>query len=342
VIGDLSLAVVAGPPPALTWQRALTSWRVQPGVLAAVVVLFAGYAAALRVRRRAGLPPWPRARTWYFCAGAGWIALIGLSFLGVYDDTLFWVRAVQNVVLLMIAPMLLAMGAPISLLRDVTPPRWRPPLARVLRSAPARALTYPLLITVVLVLPLPALYFSPLYELTLRSATASGLAGLIVAVTGFVYFWTRFRIDPTPRQDSYGLTLVITVVEMIGDAVLGVVLWLGPLVAAGYYLAIARGWGPSPRIDQDLGAGVLWVGGDVVGLPFIAVIFGRMVREDESRAEAVDAALDAAETSVAAGATPDAESTGDAALTATPARPQPPVRLWWEDHPELSQRFRRR
>jgi hypothetical protein len=87
---------------------------------------------------------------------------------------------------------------------------------------------------------------------------------------------------------------------------------------------------------------VLWVGGDVVGLPFIAVIFGRMVREDERRASAIDAALDAAETDAPSGATPDGEGTGEAMPTAPPARPQPPARLWWEDHPELSQRFRRR
>jgi hypothetical protein len=25
----------------------------------------------------------------------------------------------------------------------------------------------------------------------------------VITLTGLVYFWTRFRIDPTPRQDSY-------------------------------------------------------------------------------------------------------------------------------------------
>jgi cytochrome c oxidase assembly factor CtaG len=347
----LGTVVAASVPPALTWTRVLTSWRAQPGVLLSVLALAASYALALRHRRTRG-ERWPSARSAYFAAGVISLALAGLSFLGVYDDTLFWVRAAQNAVLLMVTPMLLALGAPITLIRDCLPPGARGVLSRLLHSAPARALTFPLVITVALVLPLPILYFSPLYELTLRNATISGISGLMVALTGFVYFWTRFRIDPTPRADPYGVTLVITIIEMIGDAVLGVVVWLGPLIAAGYYTALSRGWGPSPRTDQTLGAGVLWVVGDAVGLPFIAVVFHLMAREDQHRAALLDAALDAAEAApdnrgaAAAGAanTGDQhEQPGVGHLEGdehNSRRPAP--RLWWEDHPELSERFRRR
>ena len=167
------------------------------------------------------------------------------------------------------------------------------------------------------------LYLSPLYELTLRSGVVSGIAGTVVALTAFVYFWTRFRIDPTPRADPYPLTMWLTLVEMIGDAALGVVLWFGPLVAAGHYLALARGWGPAPQLDQQIGAVVLSVGGDLVGLPFLGIVFAYMSAEDTRRAADVDAALDAAE----------AEAVHDDAA---------PARLWWEDDPQIAERFRRR
>lgn len=198
-----------------------------------------------------------------------------------------------------------------------------------------------------LVLPLPVLYFTPLYELTLRNGVASGLAGFVIALTGFVYFWTWFRIDPTPRQDSYAITLVITIIEMVGDAVLGLVVWLGPLIALGYYVALARDWGPDLRTDQTLGAGALWIGGDVVGMPFVAIIFNRMAREDVQRAARIDAELDAAEAEgdahTARTATDDdATAAPDSAPDDAPATSSGPPRLWWEDHPELSQRFRRR
>jgi cytochrome c oxidase assembly factor CtaG len=149
-----------------------------------------------------------------FFAGVATILLVGCSFLGVYDDAYFWLRAVQNTVLLMVTPMLLALGAPIRLAADTLPPRVRGPLAQALHSRPARVLTFPLLVTVALVVPLLVLYLSPLYALTLRSAVASGVAGTVVALTGFVYYWSRFRVDPTPRADSHLVTLWITVVEM--------------------------------------------------------------------------------------------------------------------------------
>lgn len=308
-------ALALATPPPLTVLQVFTAWRAQPGVLAAAAVLGGGYAAAVARTRRAGRP-WPRVRVVCWAAGVATILLVGCSFLGVYDDTLFWVRAVQNIVLLMVVPLLLALGAPILLLRDLLPAGVRAPLGRVLRSPVARFVTFPLVITVLLVVPMMVLYLSPLYELTLRSPVASAVSGFILALVGFGYFWTRFRLDPTPRTDPYGVTIWITVVEMIGDAALGVVLWLGPLVAAGFYGALTRDWGPGLRTDQTLGAGVLWIGGDVAGLPFIGIVLSRMTREDEERAIEIDAEIDA-----------------------VVADPDEAPRLWWQDVPEIADRF---
>lgn len=318
----LTLALTTPP---LTLARVFTAWRLEPGVLVAAAVLTGGYGWGLRRRGRlvaSALGRWPRARTVAFLGGVATVLLVGCSFLGVYSDALFWVRAVQNTVLLMVTPMLIALGAPIRLAADTLPPRVRAPLSRALHSRVAQALTFPLVVTVVLVVPLLVLYLSPLYELTLRSAVASGVAGTVVAFTGFVYYWSRFRVDPTPRADSYLVTLWITIVEMIGDAVLGVVLWLGPLVAAAWYAAQANGL--DPRVDQTIGAGILWIGGDLIGLPFILIVVNRMSREDDDHARVIDAELDAAEEQAAQ------------------VHEEAPTRLWWENDPQLAERFRRR
>jgi cytochrome c oxidase assembly factor CtaG len=325
-VRSVLMLALANPPP-LTLTRVFTAWQLEPGVLVVAAVLAGAYGWGLRRRARlagSSLGRWPVGRTASFLAGVATILLLGCSFLGVYDDALFWVRAVQNTVLLMITPMLIALGAPIRLIADVLPPGMRAPLSRALHSRAAQVLTFPLVVTVVLVVPLLVLYLSPLYELTLPSGVASGIAGTVVAFTGFIYYWSRFRVDPTPRTDSYLVTLWITVVEMIGDAVLGVVLWLGPLVAAAWYAAQANG--VDPRIDQTIGAGILWIGGDIIGLPFILIVVNRMSREDDDRARVIDAELDAAEEAAAE----------EHETAATPSR------LWWENDPQLAERFRRR
>jgi hypothetical protein len=82
-------------------------------------------------------------------------------------------------------------------------------------------------------------------------------------------------------------------------------------------------------------AGVLWIGGDLAGLPFLVAIFTRMMYEDQRHAAAIDAELDALE----AASTPGTPT--QATLPTVQAEPRPQARLWWEDHPELAQRLRR-
>ncbi|MEA5365636.1 cytochrome c oxidase assembly protein [Amycolatopsis sp., V23-08] len=281
-----------------------------PAVLV-VLVLGGLYLRATRHRR------WPPGRTTAFLTGLATILVVTCSPLAVYDRTFFWVRAVQTVTLLMITPLLLALGAPIRLLLDVTPARW---LRRHGRGPVARALTFPPVITLALVVPVLALYLTPLFDLTLREPVVDGLARAALVLSGFVYFWTRLGLDPTPRTDPHLVSVWIAFTEVVFDGALGLVLWLGPLLAPAHYAAAHPGRGPDPRTDQIVGAGVLWIGGDVAGLPFVVALFVRWARDDERRAKQIDVQL-------------DEEAASGAASTSG---------LWWENDPALAERFRGR
>jgi len=220
-------------------------------------------------------------------------------------------------------------------------------LGRIRRSRAARALTLPPVVTLLLIAPPFVLYLTGLYDLVLRSTVVSGVVSLALLGAGFVYVASRLQIDPMPRRTHHGLTLAIGVAEVIADGVLGLVLWLGPLIAAGHYLALDRLWGPSPRIDQVIGAGVWWIGGDLAGLPFLAAVLARFQREDARQARRIDAELDAAEH--ASTDQDRRQPAGDEALTQTDgpspsgvSAPAARPRLWWEDDPQLAQRFHRR
>jgi cytochrome c oxidase assembly factor CtaG len=149
---------------------------------------------------------------------------------------------------------------------------------------------------------------------------------LVLLVVGFLYFYSRLQLDPVPHKYPHMISVVITFVEVIFDAALGLVLWLNPhIVAEVYYQAVGRTWGPTLRDDQIFGAGVLWLVGDLAGLPFLGALMKRMAHDDAIEAAEIDQRLDEQE----------AASATDAGTEA--ARP----RLWWEDDPVLSQRFRR-
>jgi cytochrome c oxidase assembly factor CtaG len=177
-----------------------------------------------------------------------------------------------------------------------------------------------------------ALYFTRWYAAGLQSGSVRELTHLVLVLPGLVFFWTLLRVDPVPKAYPYVVALWITGAEVIGDAILGLAIIADPsLIAASFYHALARPWGPSLATDQVLGGGTLWVLGDMVGLPFLVVQLFQMIREDEAEAAVIDAELDAAEAAVAA----VAASGGATPAGAGPAESQP----WWESDPRFAERF---
>lgn len=306
----------------------LTSWMVDPLSLVLAAVLGGAYWWALRTLARRG-EHWPRGRSVAFGLGIGLILLFGASFLGGYADTLFWVRATDVIVGLMVVPLLLAMGSPLALALATLPAPAADRLRRALATRTARVLTFPATASVLLIVTPWLLYFTGYYQAALRSPAVDTLLRLHLLIAGFLYFYSRLQLDPVPHRYPHLISIVITFAEVIFDAALGLVLWLGPdLVARDYYLALQRTWGPSPRTDQIIGAGVLWLVGDLAGLPFLAALMSRMAVDDEREAAEIDQELDAREAEAP-------RASGDQGDAAEPAP------LWWENDPVLAARFQR-
>jgi cytochrome c oxidase assembly factor CtaG len=339
-------------PPELTVARAFSSWTVDPWALAVIAVLGAAYLAGMRTARRRG-QPWPAGRAVAFCGlglGSGIIAT--MSFVAVYYPVLFYIRAVQTVLVLLVVPLFLALGRPLSLIGAVSP-RTGQRLQRIIGSRAARLVTFPPITTFVLVLTPFLIYFTPWYAAGFTSGLVAQLTRVALLVPGFVFFWTLLRVDPVPRAYPYVVTLWITAAEVVGDAVLGIaVIASTGLLAGSYYHALARPWGPALATSQVLGGGVLWILGDIVGVPFLAAQLIQMMREDEADARVIDAELDAQEAARAAtsaSATPGvAAITSDAdgvsvsgAVPVTAEAGQPATqRPWWETDSRFADRFR--
>jgi cytochrome c oxidase assembly factor CtaG len=310
-------------PPELTVARAFTSWTLD---LPAFIVLLAAavlYLAGMWRARRSG--GWPAGRAVLFLGcGLGLAALAIMGFPGVYYGVLFYARAVQTILLLMAVPLFLALGRPLTLLA-ATAPRAGERMQAVVGSRAARALTFPAVTALVLLVVPFLLYFTVWYEAGFHSSLVRELTYLALLAPGWVFFWTLLRVDPVPRAYPYLVALWVTGTEVVADALLGLAIIADQhLIAGDYYRAVGRPWGPSLRTDQVLGGGVLWLLGDLIGLPFLAAALIAMIREDESDAKVVDAELDARE-AARAQAGPEPAETG---------------RPWWESDPRFAGRFR--
>ncbi|MDH6113247.1 cytochrome c oxidase assembly factor CtaG [Kitasatospora sp. MAP12-15] len=317
-----------GPPP-WQWADLATSWTAEPVVLALAVLLGGGYLLGVRTLARAG-ERWLPTRTAAFLGGLLLWIWVTCSGLGVYERILFTDRAVQVVLLLMVVPLLLALGAPVSLLVQTAPPARRERILRALRSGPSKLLMFPAVSTALLMAPPWLLYFTPWYEKTLTSGLWNIGLHLSLVALGLAYFWPRLQIDPVGHEYPHLLGLFITFAEVIFDAGLGIVLiYGGHLVGGHYYAELARPWGPSIAQDQTWGGNALWVLGDLVGLPFIWALVRRMIAQGKEETAAVDAELDArfeaaAEAAAVGGAAPEDEQG---------------MRPWWLDDPNLRHRY---
>jgi cytochrome c oxidase assembly factor CtaG len=322
-------------PPALTVTRAFTEWTLDPWMLALVVILGGGYLAGARRQ-----PDWPVARRiWFLGLGLGFVVIATMSWVGVYQPVLFYARAVQTVLLVLVVPLFLALGRPITLAIAVFP-RAAPRIEMIIRSRLARILTFPAITTFALVAVPFVMYFMSWYTAVFRSATIRELTYLALMAPGFAFFWTLLRVDPVPKAYSYAVSMWITGAEVIGDAFLGIAVIADQnLIGAAYYHALARPWGPTLQTDQVVGGGVLWILGDLVGLPFLAAQLIQLMREDESDAAAIDATLDARDAELEGG-TGGPQDGAEGAKETKGAERADGDKPWWEDDPRFTGRFK--
>jgi cytochrome c oxidase assembly factor CtaG len=332
----LSVALASGyhGPPKLTFIHAFTEWTLDPWALGFVLLLGWLYLAGVRRVRRSGRP-WPPGRIIAFGGlGLGFCVIATMSWVRVYSDYLFYVRSVQTILLLLLVPLFLAMGRPLTLVIQSLP-RVGPRVEAGIRSQAAKVLTFPAITTMVLVVTPFVLYFTSWYVAGFHSTLVRELTYLALMTPGFMFFWTLLRVDPVPKAYPYVVSLWVSGAEVVGDAILGLaVLADVHLIASGYYHAVAWPWGPSLSTSQVLGGGTLWVLGDIVGLPFFAAQFIQMMREDEAEAKVVDAELDARDAAIAASRGAQT-SLGPADAIQGGAQERP----WWESDPRFADRF---
>ncbi len=334
-------AVVAAPPaaagrpplPSFTsssvFAAAEPTWLWLPLAAMVGVYLLGVY------RMRARGDRWPVGRTVLFCVGGvGTLALALVSGLATYDDTLLSVHMVQHMLLSMIAPIFLALGAPVTLALRTLPARQRHRLVAVLHSRYARIVTFPLVAYVVFVASPFALYFSGLYRLSLTHPVVHDLVHLHFLVSGCVYFFPLIGLDPVPNRWPYPLRALMVFLSTPFHAVLGLTIMQSTeLLAGGYSPSLGLRW-LDPAADQRLAGGILWAAGEFVSILLLGALVAQWMRQSEREGRQVDRRLDRDERAALQRApATEAPAAGAAAAPAGPpavGRPQGRLPVWWE------------
>lgn len=286
--------------PRFTLGRVFTDWGIDPIPFVVTVWAVGLYVLGVRALRRRG-DHWPVGRTLAFVGlGMGSFFFVTASGIGRYDTTLLSVHMVQHMILSMVVPLALALGAPVTLaLRTLplAPRRW---LLAVLHSRVAKVLAFPPLAFALYVFSPWALYFSSWYDASLSSTFVHEMMHVHLVLVGTLFFWPLMGVDPVPGRVGHPFRVLLTLMTLPFHAFLGVtIMGQSTLIGGEHYLALREGpmgsWLPPVLEDQHLAGGILWASGDLIGVLFFAVLFTQWVRSSAQEARREDRRLDLAE-----------------------------------------------
>lgn len=306
--------------------RVVTEAGLAPVPVIVTVWVCGLYLLGVRVLHRRG-DRWPVGRTLAFVpAGMGAFLFATASGMAAYDTTLLSVHMVQHMLLSMLVPLMLALGAPVTLALRTLPPRPRKVLLAVLHSRVAKVLTFPPLTFTLYVVSPWALYFTRWYDVSLSSGYVHEMMHLHLVLVGALFFWPIVGVDPVPGRVAYPFRVLLVVLTLPFHAFLGVTIMdQTTLLGGDWYPDLHDGpmadWLPAPADDQHLAGGILWGSGDIVALVLVAVLFVQWVRSSMREAVREDRRLDRLEAQEAAraAAARGAAGTGATAVGDPPA-----------------------
>lgn len=285
-----------GPP---TVARILFDWRFDLIFGSAALVFAALYVAALvRLRRRGDT--WPPGRAVSWLLGCLVLLFVTSSGVGRYMPAMFSMHMVVHMCLSMLIPILLVLGAPVTLaLRALPaagrddPPGMREWLLAALHSRVSRFLTNPVVATVLFVAGFYGLYLSNLFDTTASSHAGHLAMNLHFLLSGYLFYWVVIGVDPTPRPIPPLAKVAVVFASLPLHAFFGVVLMgTKKVLGADYYRSLGLSWHTDLLGDQHLGGGIAWSAGE---FPLVIVMLALLIqwaRSDRRTAKRLDRAAD--------------------------------------------------
>ncbi|UER55464.1 bifunctional copper resistance protein CopD/cytochrome c oxidase assembly protein [Kineosporiaceae bacterium SCSIO 59966] len=255
-------------PPPLGFEQWFSQWRIDPLFTPLAVAAAAWYlSAVLRLRRRGDAWPTGRATAWIVgCAVLVWATSAGPA---VYGRVLFSMHMVQHMTIGTLVPIMLVLGAPVTLalrtLRRRTdgsrgPREW---ILLAVHSRLLRAVGHPVVAPVLFIGSLLAFYYTPALDLSMRTHSGHVLMTAHFIVVGYLFAWVICGPDPGPTRPAYPLRLVILIATMAFHAFVGIsMMGSTEVLAEEWFSALDRPWGPTLAEDQYTGGALFWALGD--------------------------------------------------------------------------------
>jgi len=286
--GEVAQAAAGGA--AGPWQgphvSLLTDWTFDPVFLiplALALLYFKGY---LRYRRRGGrrFPAW---RPVLFGLGIALVALALLSPIDTLADYSFTFHMLQHDLLMLVAVPLILLGAPfVPVVRGLPPGLRRRLFVPLARNGLVRHgvlfMTRPLVGLVLFVFTVVAWHVPGLYDAALHNEWVHYGEHLSFIVTALCFWWHIVTPYPFPSRLHTFLRMLMLVASAIVNEALCAMIVFAPTVLYGYG-ALQGFWGFTMLEDQNLGALIMWIMGDLLRLGVISILFALYAQQENAK-----------------------------------------------------------
>jgi cytochrome c oxidase assembly factor CtaG len=266
-------------------------WNLDPVVIASVIATAAVYLRGWRMASRRMPARFDARHLVATMAGLASIVLALLSPLDTLNDVLLQAHMTQHLLLMMVAPPLLWMGAPVAPLLLGLPKPVRRRVAMALSAPPVRALAHALTDPVVswaaFVVSFWAWHVPVLYDLALDSEGWHEVEHACFFVTGLL-FW-RPVILPWPSRSRWPRWAMIPYLALadLQNSALSAILTFSDRVIYPFYETVSRPWGLSALEDQATAGVIMWVPGSLfLLLPIVWLVATALTEPPRSRSVA--------------------------------------------------------
>jgi cytochrome c oxidase assembly factor CtaG len=290
----LAVAGIATPPPPTLW-RLISSYDPDALMIGVLITAVALYIRGVVILTRRG-DKWPVGRTVAFALGISAIDYATSGGLGIYAKFSFEYHMMAHMLLGMVAPIGIVLGAPITLaLRTLPQGRTsdergvRGTLIALLHSKPAGVFTNPISALAIFDGSLFVLYMTPLFGNMMQSHLGHLVMNVHFLLAGILFFHVIIGIDPNPRKVPHIVRIVILLAAMSIHAFFAIALISNStLIDQGYFASLQTPWNLDLLADQNAGGSVAWAMGEIPILMALIATFIQWMRDDSRETKRID------------------------------------------------------
>lgn len=285
-------------PPPLTPLSYLTVWDFD--VLWLTVCGFAAYfylAGVARLRARGD--SWSLGRTSSWLGGILLLGYVTNGALNAYQEYLFSVHMIGHMVLSMFVPILLVLGAPVTLLSRAVVARkdgsrgMREWVLWAVHTPYAAVISHPIFAALNFALSLVLFYYTPLFRWATEQHLGHQWMLVHFLITGYLFAQALIGVDPMPHKTGYPLKLMLLIGTMGFHAFFGLSLMNEQsLLLADWFGSMGRTWGEDPLTDQSTGGAIAWGIGELPTLLLVLAVVRQWSQSDAREQKRSDRASD--------------------------------------------------